>query len=56
MYNVIQVVTKYEEGAIPDFSLIKNNVADQYVSSKRAEQYDDLLQSLYSKYDVIINR
>lgn len=55
-YNIVQLITRYEKGTIPDFTYIKNYVGDQYISTLKAKEYDDLLQGLYSKYDVIINR
>lgn len=55
-YNIVQLISKYEVGTIPDFRYIKKNVVDQYVSSQKAKDYEELMQNLYSKYDVIINR
>jgi len=55
-YNVIQLVSEYRPGTIPNLKYIKKKVIDQYVSSQKAKEYEELLQNLYSKYDVLINR
>lgn len=55
-YNIVQLVSKYEPGAVPDFDYIKKNVVNMYMSMQKTKIYEALLQDLYTKYDVIINR
>lgn len=55
-FNIVQLIAKYEKGDIPDFNFVKDIVKRHYLSTKKTKSYEELLQNLYSKYDVIINR
>lgn len=55
-FNIVQLIAKYEIGDIPDFNFVKNKVKQHYLSTQKSKSYEELLQNLYSKYDVIINR
>ena len=55
-FNIVQLIARYEKGDIPDFDFVKNNVKQHYLNTQKTKSYEELLQNLYSKYDVIINR
>lgn len=55
-YNIIQLIKNYEAQSIPDFIYMKKFVEERYLIIEKSRLYDNLINQLYSKYDVLINR
>ncbi|HET53636.1 MAG TPA: hypothetical protein ENN33_00285 [Ignavibacteria bacterium] len=55
-FDVIQLIKFYEALSTPDFIHIKKSVEDRYLMIEKSRLYDNLMSTLYSKYDVLIYR
>ncbi|WKZ68476.1 MAG: peptidylprolyl isomerase [Melioribacteraceae bacterium] len=55
-FNIVQLIRVFDPNSIPDYEYIKDYVKQRYFAMINSQKYDELIQDLYSKYDVIINR
>ena len=55
-FNIIQLEKTIAKNSIPGFEYIKESIKARYLATKLKINYDELLQGLFAKYDVIINR
>ncbi|MFH1525617.1 MAG: hypothetical protein ABIG69_03035 [Bacteroidota bacterium] len=56
IYTVVQLLKKIDSGSIAEINYVKNEIEDRIIAFKRKEMYKNLIDDLYSKYDVEINR
>lgn len=55
-FSIIQMLGKYDSGTIPDFDIIKPEIAKRFLSEKRKHLVDEYLKELYSKNDIEIKK
>jgi hypothetical protein len=55
-YSVLQLLDKYQKGAVPQLQIIKPLVKDRLLSEKKKELVNDYLKELYSKNEIEIKK
>lgn len=53
-FIVVQLIKKYETGSFAEYNVVKNLVRTAYIASKRQKMIDDLVESLYSDFEIEI--
>ena len=52
MFVVVQLIEKFDKGAIPPFELVQNEVRNVYLMQKKELTIRDYIKELYSKNDI----
>lgn len=55
-FSIVQLVKNFEAYSVPDFEYVKELVKTRYLASQQLKFYNEQMQELFTKYDVIINR
>ncbi len=55
-FNVVQLLKSYQARSIPEFEYVRESVKTRFIATKQTQLYKALMQKLFTKYDVIINR
>ncbi len=54
-FTVVQLIRKFDKGALPPFDLIKNEVKNMYLMQKKELTVKNYIKELYSKNDIEVN-
>ena len=54
-FTVVQLIQKFDEGSLPPFDLIKNEVKNVYLVQKKELTVKNYIKELYSKNDIEVN-
>jgi hypothetical protein len=54
-FSVVQLIQKFDKGAVPPFDLIKNEVKNIYLMQKKELTVKNFIKELYSKNDIEVN-
>lgn len=54
-FTVVQLIQKFDKGAVPPFDLIKNEVESMYLIQKKELAVKNYIKELYSKNDIEVN-
>ena len=55
-YSVVQMISKFSKGDIPEFEYIKPVVAERYKLVKQKQIYNEYFNNIYSKQNIEINK